>query len=370
MARNKGKKKTKSKSRKKAAQKAKISNQSQTSHIVASNQNTARDGERNRHAAMTSDENPEATLRGCAASLRADNGMLAFNPSAINAHDEGDQDVTLVDLSPAKAEEERSPLFDDVPTVKSRGMDIFKVTPAREHLTVAGTQSEAKDQRSLEHIITDNPDTRFSNLDGQTLAFAGHAVGQVVLEATYDFVQRCIPEAEQQGLWDQLCGRGDEGTTTSYSLSLRDGILDPKNGVRSTSDLIGNCIDVLSQNAAVIDQKTLRLSLSRAVTLCDAVGDEKRKTALEKAADKLEWLMLGLDCKTMGLYRMVNQQLDRINLEYPAGIEVGGASGGGVCDERRLEERSVLQSMKLAHEGFKEPYRIRFIEALQSLLAL
>lgn len=278
--------------------------------------------------------------------------------------------MTLVDLSPATDEGERSPLFDDVPTVESRGMDIFKVTPAREHLTVVGTQSEAKDQRSLEHIIIDNPDTRLANLDEQTLAFAGHAVRQVVLEATYDFVQRCIPEADRQGLWNQICGRREERSTTSYSLSLRDGILDLKNGVRSASDLIGNCIDVLSQNAAVVDQKTLRLSLSRAVTLCDAVGDEKRKKALEKAADKLEWLMLGLDCKTMGSYRMANQQLDSINLEYSAGTEAGGASAAGVCDERRLEERNVLQSMKRAHEGFKEPYRIRFIEALQSLLAL
>lgn len=367
MARNKGKKKSKSK--KKAARRAKFSNQRQTSHIIFSSQNIARDEEQIRHASVTSGNNPEAPLRGRAASLRVAHGILAFNPSSINAHDEGDQDVTLADLSTLKAEEHNT-LLGEVPNVESRGMDIFKVTPAREHLTIEGTQCDAKDQRSLEHIITDNPDTRLGNLDGQTLAFAGHAVRQVVLEATHDFVQRCIPKAEQKGLWDQRCGRGNEATTTNYPLSVRDGILDLKNGVRSTSDLIGNCIGVLSENAAVTDQKTLRLSMSRAVTLCDAVGDEKRKKALEKVADELDWLMLGLDCKTVGLYRMANQQLDSINLEYSIGTEAGGGSGAGVCDERRLEERNILQSMKHAHEGFKEAFRIRFIEGLQSLLAV
>lgn len=278
--------------------------------------------------------------------------------------------MTLLDLSPAKTGKERNPLFDKVSPVDKRGIDIFKVAPAPYHLKIEEVTTDAKGQRSLEDVIADNPDTRLSNLDRQTLAFAGQAVRQVVLEATYGFLQVCIPEAEQQRVWDQISGQDEVGSPTKYSITVPDGTMDLKNGVRSTSGLIGNCISVLKQNTPVIDQKTLKLSLSRAVTLCDAVGDEKRKQALEKAAYELNWLMVGLDCKTMELYRGANRQLDRINSDYPVVTEPGGVSGAGVCDERKAEERNILQSMKWAHEGFKEPFRVRFIETLQSLLAL
>ncbi|KAG6366281.1 hypothetical protein INS49_000457 [Diaporthe citri] len=367
MTRNRGKRKAKSK--KKAAKKAKSNNMRQSSHPVAGSQRIARDEQQTLHSAMAPDEKPGASPRGGDASLTVDRRKLTFNPSVINAHDEGDPDVTLLDVSPAKPGEERNPLFDEVSPVESRGIDIFKSAPARGHLIIEEKESVANSQRSLEDVIADNPDARLSNLDGQTLAFAGHAVRQVVVEATYGFLQSCIPESEQQRVWDQMSGQGKAGSPTKSSITIPDGIMDLKNGVRSTSDLIGNCIGVLSKNFQVTDQKTLKLSLSQAVTLCDAVGDEKRRQALEKAGYELNWLMLGLDCKTMELYRGANRQLDRINLDHPVDTKPGGVSSAGVYDERKVEERNVLQSIKLAHDGFKESFRVRFIETLQSLLA-
>lgn len=368
MAKNKGKKKGQSK--KGVAKKAKSNKRSRANHPVASNQHITRDEEQTRPSAMTPDEKPEPRLRGGDANLPIDHGALPFNPSTINAHDEGDQDVTLLDVSPAKPDEARNPLLDEVTLDERRGIDIFKVAPALGHLTTGREQSDANARRSLEDVIADNPDTKLSNLDGQTLAFAGRTVRQVVLEATYGFFQKCIPESEQQGLWDQTCGQEEAAPTTKYFISVPDGIMDLKNGVRSTSDLIGNCIGVLSQNAPVINQKTLKMSFCQAVTLCDALGDEKRRQALEKAAYELNWLMLGVDCKTMDLYRGANQKLDRINLDYPVVTEAGGVGAAGVCKERRLEERNVLRAMKWAHEEFKEPFRVRFIKTLQGLLAL
>lgn len=326
MARNKGKKKGKSKKR--AAKNAKGNNQIQASHAIASSQRIARDEEQSHPYAMTPDEEPVATLRGGYASLPIDHGALTFNPSTINAHDEGDQDVTLLDISPAKSGEAHNPLLDEVSMVESRGIDIFRVAPARGQLTTGGKEYA---QRSLEDIIADNPDTKLCNLDGKALAFAGRTVKQVVLEAAYGFLQKCVPESEQQRLWDQICGRGKAAPTTQFSISIPDGIMDLKNGVRSTSDLIGSCISVLSQNAPVTNQKTLKVSLCQAVTLCDAVGDEKRRQALEKAAYELNWLMLGVDCKTMELYRGANQKLDRINLDYPVVTKADGMSAVGVC---------------------------------------
>lgn len=277
--------------------------------------------------------------------------------------------MTLLDVSPAKTES-HNPLFGEASTIERRGIDIFKLKPATGHLSIEETETDATTQRSLEDILADNPNTRLSNLDRETLAFAGRAVWQVILEATYDFCQKCIPVREQQRLWDQVCGRGKVETITTFIIPISDGTMDLKNGVRSASDLIGSCIGVLSQDAPVTDQKTLRLSLGRAVTLCDAVGDEGRKQALEKAAYELNWLILGLDCKTMELYRVANREINRVNMTYPITAEESAASGLAMRVKRRVEERNILQSMQRAHEGFKAPFRVRFIETLQSLLAL
>lgn len=345
-------------------------NKKQTSHISTMNQDITRDRDQAHHATMIPREKPAASLRGGDASVAAHHRTITFNPSTINAHDEGDQDVTLLDISPVKAAEERNQAFDEAPPVESRGMGIFKFGSMRDRPRVEEDKPGANGQRSLEDIIADNPDTRLSSFDEQTLKFAGHTVRQVTLEATYGFFQKCVPESEQKGLWNHICGRAEEETTTKNSISIPNGIMDLKNGVRSTSHLIGNCIGVLSQNDPVTDQKSLRLSLSRAVTLCDALGDEKRKKALETAGYELNWVILGLDCKTMELYRGANRQLDNLNLDYPVVTQAGGVGGAGVCHERRLEERRMLQSMNWAHEGFKEPFRVRFIKTLQTLLEL
>lgn len=368
MAKNKGKKKRNSK--KGATKRAKRNKQREASHPVHISQQLPRDEKQTNHAAMISVEKSEASLRGGDASLPVDHRLLTFNPSTINAHDEGDQDVTLLDISPAKPGEERNLLFDKVSPVERRGINIFKIAPPPDHFKTERVMTDVEGQRSLEDVIADNPETRLSNLDEQTLAFAGHAVRQVVLEATYDFLQKCIPKSEQQRLWDEICGRGEVVASTKHSISIPDGIMDLKNGVRSASDLIGNCIGVISLITPVTDQKTLNLSLSRAVTLCDAVGDDKRKQALENAAHELNWQMLGLECKITELYRDANQRLDRVHLHYPVFAEGGEMSVMRVCAEQRLDERNVLQSIKWAHERVKEPFRVRFIARLQNLLAL
>lgn len=366
MAKNRGKKQAKSK--KKAAKRAPKPHQRQASNTVTRDRDIASDQGKAPHATMIPDERPDACLRGGEAKLPVERATRLFNPSTINAHDDGDQDVTLLDLSPAKTSDEHNPLFEEVPTVESRGINIFKRAPAPDCLRVEETRLDATSQRSLEDVIADNPQTRLSTIDGQTLTFAGQAVKQVVLEATHGFFEKCIPKPQQQKLWDHALGRGKLDTTAKEFVSMLDGILDLKNGVRSTSALIGNCIDILSQDALIKDQNSLKLSLSRAVTLCDALNDEKRKKALEKAAHELDWLMLGLDCKTVELYRDANQQLNMVNVNFPVIVGEGGAPAEGLCDERRLEEGDILKSMNSTFEKHRKSFRVRFIEALQSML--
>ncbi|KAJ0113953.1 hypothetical protein J7T55_010197 [Diaporthe amygdali] len=319
---------------------------------------------------MDRDDRPEASLRGSDVSLTFERGARSFNPSIINAHDEGDPDVTLLDLSPAKAGEGISPMFDDILSVESRGINIFKIVSAQDHSKAEEIESDAASQRSLEEVLTDNPDKRLFNLDDQTLAFAGLAVKQVVLEATYGFFQKCISEPKLEKLWDRIIGPGNVAATAQHSISVPDGIMDLKNGVRSPSTLISNCVGILSQDSAVTNQKTLRQCLSRAVTLCDALGDEHRKQALENATHKLDWLMLGLDCKTMELYRNANRRLDKVNMEHPVVFGAAEGRAEALCDKRRREERNILQLMNREYEGIREPFRVLFIETLQSLLAL
>ncbi|POS77976.1 hypothetical protein DHEL01_v203625 [Diaporthe helianthi] len=341
----------------------------QAGHDTASKQDNARD-QAQAPRANISDQGPEASLRGGQIDLAVDRGTLTFNPSTINAHDEGDQDVTLLDVSPAKTEEAYNPLFDEVSTVEGRGISIFEVQAKPVRLTTENTETDLDTQRSLEDVFADNPDSRLSSFDGETLAFAGRAVRQVVLEATYDFLQRCIPQGERQELWDSICGQGKGNPDAKYSIPVPEGTVDLRNGVRSLSDLLGNCIDILSQDKdkPVTDQKTLKLCLGGATTLCDALGDEARKQALAEAAHELNWLIVGLDCKTVELYREANRQLDKVNMSCLVGAEESGESGKAVRVKRQREERNILQSMQRKYEGFREPFRIRFIETLQRLL--
>lgn len=364
MARGKG-----NKARQRARFSAKRDEQRQASHGAANNQANARDQVQAPPANMISDDESEASLQGGHIDLAVDRGMLTFNQSTINAHDEGDQDVTLLDFSPAKTEEACNPLFGEFSTIEGRGINIFKVQPEPRRLTTQNAETDPGIQRGLGDILAENPDSRLSGLDVETLAFAGRVVRQLGLEAAYDFLQNCIPGQEQPRLWDLICGQDKEKPNAGYSIAVPEGTMDLKNGVRSISQLLGNCIDILSQDNPVTDQKTLKLCLGRAVTLCDALGDEARKKSLAKAAYELDWLIVGLDCKTIELYRVANRQLDKVNMSCPIAAEEDGESAEGVCATRRFEERNMLQSMQRSHEVVKERFRIRFIETLRSLLA-
>ncbi|KAG8168189.1 hypothetical protein KVR01_003878 [Diaporthe batatas] len=365
MAKRKGKK-----ARERARLWATRNQQRQAGHDAPNNQNDSRDQIQAPHANMTPDDASEASLRGGLLELAVDRGKFTFNPSTINAHDEGDQDVTLLDISPAKTGDAYNPLFGEVSTVEAHGINIFKVQTEPLRLSTENAETDPDTQRSLEDVFTENPGSRLSGLDAETLAFAGQVVRQVVLEATYDFLQRCIPRGEQHKVWDSIRGQDDGKPDAKYSIAIPEGTMDLKNGVRSVSQLLGNCIDILSQNNQVTDQKTLKLYLGRAVTLCDALSNEEKKQALAKAADELDWLILGLDCKTMELYRVANRQLDKVNMSCPIAAEQNGENAEGVHVVRRCEERNMLQSMQRSHGEVKEKFRIRFIEALQSLLAL
>lgn len=308
----------------------------------------------------------QTSLRGGWAENQTHHGGSPFNPSTINAHDEGDPDLTMVDLSADRT------VNNDTIT-ECTGIDIFKAASsrdARDGLSAPSGSSADPKCRSLEDAYINNRDSKLSNIDVKTLGFAGEAVRQVVFEATYGFLQKCIPVSDQQKVWDQVLGRASSGEGPVVTcITVPEGTLDLKNGARPISHLIGNCIKILSQDFSVVDQKSLRLAFNRGVALCDALDDGKRKMALEVAFHSLSWLMLGLDCKSMEVYRHANQELDRMNANYSHMAGQGAISTEGVCNARDLEERNLLRSMKTSFEKFKEPFRVNFVESLKRLLA-
>lgn len=310
----------------------------------------------------------QTSLGGVRAGLQTQHDRYPFNPSTVNAHDEGDPDLTMVDSSPATgATGGLHPLLDGDDVITTC-IDIFEAATsrdARDGLCAPPTPgSDATSPcRSLEDAYADYPEAKLSNLDEQTLGFAGKAVKQVVFEATYDFLQKCIPASDRQKVWDVVLGYGaGEQSAEFSSISVPHGILDLKDGTRPLSHLMGNCIYHLSQDYTVADQKGLRLAVDRGIALCDALNDEGRKKALEYAAHSLSWLVLGLDCKTMELYRSANQDLDRINAKY---IDTVAQIG----DARDMEERELLSSIKASYEKSKEPFRVDFVKTLRRLLA-
>lgn len=314
----------------------------------------------------------QTSLRVGRAELQTHHGGGLLNPSTFNAHDDGDLDLTMVDQSPDTAVNDttKSLLVEDTIT-ECTGIDIFKAASSRDARD--GMQSPSgsgADARSLADAYANHPDAKLSNIDEQTLGSAGEAVKQVALEATYDFLQKCIPASEQPKVWDHILGHAKLGEEPEVgSIAVPDGILDLKNGTRPTSHLIGNCVNILSQDFSVVDQKSLKLAFSRGIALCDAVNDGKRKRALEVAVHSLNWLMLGLDCKTMEVYRHANQELDRINANYRDIAWQDTTSVEGISNARGLDERNLLWSMRSSFEKFKEPFRVNFVESLQRLLA-
>ncbi|ROW05006.1 hypothetical protein VSDG_00332 [Cytospora chrysosperma] len=311
--------------------------------------------------------------KGGRAELQTHHGRGLFNPSTINAHDDGDADLTMVDQSPdAAVNANTNSLFIEDTTTECTGIDIFKAASSRDARDGrSATTSSGTDARSLADSYVKHPYAKLSNIDEQTLGSAGKAVKQVALEATYDFLQKCIPASEQSRVWDQILGRAESGKEPEFgSIAVPDGIPDQKNGTRPTSHLICNCVNILSHDFYVADQKSLRLVFDRGIALCDALNDEKRKRALECAVHSLSWLMLGLDCKTMEVYRHANQELDRIDAIYREVDWRGTTNVEGIVNARDLEERNLLWSMKSSFEKFKEPFRVNFVETLQRLLAV
>ncbi|KUI68331.1 hypothetical protein VM1G_04168 [Cytospora mali] len=325
---------------------------------------------------MTHIHGPQTSLRGDRVDLQVHHGGDLFNPSTINAHDEGDPDVTMVDLSPATAVNDNHDSLPDVEIViEYTGIDIFKVASshdARDGLPAppcSGPDAIRTYARSLEDAYKDNPDAKLSNVDEQTLGFAGEAVKQVVLEATYEFLQKCVPVSDQQEFWNRILERVKGRKIEVASIAVPDGALDLKNGMRPMSHLIGNCIRILSQDFAIVDQKNLNFAFNQGIALCDALDDGKRKQALERALHSLNWLMLGLDWKTIDVYRHTNQELDRINANYPDTVEQGVISIEGISNARLMEEHNLLWAMKSSFEKFKEPFRVNFVRTLQRMLA-
>lgn len=307
----------------------------------------------------------QTRLQGGSEETQTQHGGDPFNPSTINNHDEGDPDLTMVDLS---ADQQ---VNNDTIT-ECTGVDIFKAAcsrDARDGLSAPSSSGTDATARSLEDAYASNPDSKLSNIDGKTLNSAGEAIKQVVLEATYRFLQKCIPVSDLQKVWDQILGDTDSGEEPVVAcITVPKGTLDLKNGMRPISHLIGNCIQIISQGFSVVDQKSLKLAFNRGIALCDALNDGKRKKALESALHSLDWLMLGLDCKSMEVYRHANQELDRTNAKYSSMAGQGIISTEGICNARDLEERNLLWSMKPSFEKFKEPFRVNFIQTLQKLL--
>lgn len=293
-----------------------------------------------------------------------------FNPSTVNAHDEGDTDETMVDLSPAGAAiGDTQSLSDEDTIIACMGVDIFRAASSRDARDGSpAPSSPGADTHDLQDAYASNLDTKLSNLDEHSLGLAGEAVKQVVLEATYEFLHKCIPVSDQQKTWSHILNCAKLKHPGGTCIVVPDGTLDLKNGRRPMDHLISNCIEIVSQDFKVVDQKDLKLAFDRGMTLCDALDDVKRKEALEVALHSLNWLMLGLDCKALEVYRHANLELDRINASYSSDAWPVAFDAEGISNARNVEERNLLWSMKRSFEKFKEPFRVNFLESLQRLL--
>lgn len=304
MGRGKGRKGNNGKGGKKGAQGRKRSRKprpQQSSRVSGGDLRVARAGEESLAPSTTDAQGLQTNFSGGRLKPPIHHDEHVFNPSVVNAHNEGNWDVTMVDVSPARAANDgHNPLLDvDVTTTECTGIEMFKAAASRDvrdGLSVPsslGADANGPYRRSLEDAYVDHPDMRLTHLDEQTLRLAGKAVKQVVLEATYEFLQKCIPASDQQQLWDQILSREAGKEPEATPIAVPEGILDLKNGTRPVYHLIGNCIGVLSQDFSSADQKGVRLVFNQGITLCDALNDARRKMALECALHSLDWLMLG-----------------------------------------------------------------------------
>lgn len=217
-------------------------------------------------------------------------------------------------------------------------------------------------------LYEQHPDMKLSNIAEKTLALAGQFVKTIVLRATFEFLQKCIPEADREEVWGMILRSVEERDHTileAISIVVPDGILDLKGNKRSLELLMSSSISTLSSNFSTTDAKALQTVFGRAITLCDALSDMKRKHALARALHSLNWLVLGLEVKTTQVYRSINQDLDQM---APLCLNEEGVVL--MSPQRWAMERKSLESHKMMYDEFKEPFEAGFMETLQDLMLL
>lgn len=324
--------------------------------------------------------------------------MPTFNPSTMNNRDVGDQDTTLLDVSPVKETptfkeegiEDCKPLEDDTANT-CYGINMFLASDKRENKP---RQLRAKDlafvepsppERSLQDVYADNPSLKLAGLDADsTLHLAGHTAKHVALEATFAFLQKCIAPADRDTVWAQMITAATTKTTTTAGatppptslVAVPAGLLDHPGSQKDaaaarapTHQLLGNCIATLQAPFATPNATSLTAVFNRCIALCDALGDTKRTKALDATLKALQWLVLGLAAKETQRYRATNAVLvSDFDVRYP--LDDDEVQGVVVSAERRGEERALLAAHRETFEGLKVPFRAKFVACLQALMAV
>lgn len=299
-----------------------------------------------------------------------------FNPSTTNDHAARDENRTLIDVSPSQRNRSNDSTIVVGDTSESYGVDIFLAASKRDHRDhlrlsqkVSATSGH---RRSLLEVYEDHPDMRLCNMDTQVLELAGPSVKQVALEATHEFLEKCIPDTDRKRLWALVLGQfrpsPDSDSSEIMSIPIPEGTLDLQSGRRPLDLLMDTCIHALSSSYSISDAKTLKLVFNRAIALCDALQDMKRRDALARALHALDWLVLGLEVKTTAIYRSINQELDKIEMRYP--VRRDKEDWVEVSMKHRQAERGTLENHKLTYEAFKEPFQAGFVQTLQNLVSL
>lgn len=244
---------------------------------------------------------------------------------------------------------------------KHDGRDRSRVTQA--FVTISNST------RSLVELYEERADLRLSNIEENTLDLAGQAVKQVVFEATHEFVMRCIPLADQERVWAQVlanaCTTDDEHQRGHFACTP-ESLVDLRDGRRSFDLLIKNCIHTLSCTFSTSNPRALRSVFNRAIVLCDALDDLYRRDALIHALNTLEWLILGLEIKTIDVYKSINQELDSIRARWQSSPHI--VDRLDAAQERQRSELDILKCHKLTYDKSKTPFRAGFLRTLQNLI--
>lgn len=297
---------------------------------------------------------------------RVDAPTRTFNPSTANDHEI--VDLTMVDPSPVKVKgsEDNDALVEAKDDVLVYGIDKFLDASARDRRDRPPPRNlfnTSEPKKSLEDLYAEYPETRLTGIDEGTLEMAGLTAKQVVVEATHEFLQTCIPADDRQKVWAQVLGKTNKDSEDAVtSIPVPDGTLDLEKGARNLYQLMTNCITTLSSSFATTDHKTLKLVYNRCITLCHALDDSNRRASLEKALNALEWMVLGLDVKTTHIYRAMKEDLTDIDTRFwmtPA---------EDVARERDRLEHDLLRSHQKAWEAVKAPFKKGFLESLQRLM--